>query len=88
MEEISQILKDIESNSAVSSAVLISGKPGSFIAGADITMISKFQTEDDGYKVSKDGHRILNAIAASKKPVVAAIHGSCLGGGLEVNFEF
>ncbi|XP_033207956.1 trifunctional enzyme subunit alpha, mitochondrial [Belonocnema kinseyi] len=84
MEEIAQVLRDIESNSAVSSAVLISGKPGSFIAGADITMISKFQTEDDGYKVSKDGHRILNAIAASKKPVVAAIQGSCLGGGLEV----
>ena len=86
MEEISQVLKVIEADSSVSSVVLISGKPGCFIAGADITMISKFKTEDDGYKVSKDGHRILNAIAESKKPVVAAIQGSCLGGGLEVDF--
>lgn len=84
MEEIISVLNDIENNAAVKSAVLISGKPGSFIAGADLTMLQKCQTEKDGYDISKTGQRILNNIAESKKPIVAAIQGGCLGGGLEV----
>ena len=84
MNEIAIILKSIETNSAVSSTVLISGKPGCFIAGADITMIQNFKTAEDGYNVSLEGQKILNIIEQSQKPIVAAIQGSCLGGGLEV----
>ncbi|KAK2584443.1 hypothetical protein KPH14_006823 [Odynerus spinipes] len=84
MEEIVDIMKGIENNSLVKSAVLISGKPGNFIAGADLTMLQKCKTEEDGYDISKTGQQILNKIAESKKPIVAAIQGSCLGGGLEV----
>ncbi|XP_001605350.2 trifunctional enzyme subunit alpha, mitochondrial [Nasonia vitripennis] len=84
MQEISTILRDVESNPAVRSAVLISGKPNCFIAGADISMLQKVKDEQTLYKISKDGHEILNKIAESKKPIVAAIQGSCLGGGLEV----
>ncbi|KAF7404835.1 hypothetical protein V1477_003478 [Vespula maculifrons] len=84
MEEITAVLKDIKDNSSVKSAVLISGKPGSFIAGADLTMLQKCLTEEDGYNISKSGQQILNNIAESKKPIVAAIQGGCLGGGLEV----
>lgn len=39
MEEVVEALKNIQSNPAVSAAVVISGKPGCFIAGADISMI-------------------------------------------------
>lgn len=42
MNEVIEALKDIQSNSAVTSAVVISGKPGCFIAGADISMIERF----------------------------------------------
>lgn len=84
MNEIAPILQEIEQNSAVSSAVLISGKPGCFIAGADITMIQKCKVPNDGYELTKEGQKILNKIATSTKPIVAAIQGSCLGGGLEV----
>ncbi|KAL2716059.1 hypothetical protein V1478_013735 [Vespula squamosa] len=84
MEEITTVLKDIKDNSAIKSAVLISGKPGSFIAGADLTMLQKCLTEEDGYRISKSGQQILNDIAESKKPIVAAIQGGCFGGGLEV----
>ncbi|XP_015604773.1 trifunctional enzyme subunit alpha, mitochondrial [Cephus cinctus] len=84
MNEIVQVLKDIEANPAVNSAVLISGKPGAFIAGADITMIQDVKNQDTGYQISKNGQNILNTIAGSKKPIIAAIQGSCLGGGLEV----
>lgn len=85
MDEFEQVLKEIENNAAVNSAVLISGKPGCFIAGADITMLQKLKDEQTIYNVSKEGQRILAKIEASKKPIVAAIQGSCLGGGLEVN---
>ncbi|CAK9799130.1 Trifunctional enzyme subunit alpha, mitochondrial [Anthophora quadrimaculata] len=84
MNEIASVLNTVEQNAAVNSVVLISGKPGCFIAGADITMIKDFKTPQDGYKVSSAGQKILDTIEKSQKPIVAAIQGSCLGGGLEV----
>ncbi|KAK1116836.1 hypothetical protein K0M31_018000 [Melipona bicolor] len=84
MDEIVDVLKNIEHNSTVNSVVLISGKPGCFIAGADITMVQSFKTPEDGYKISSSGQKILETIEKSQKPIVAAIQGSCLGGGLEV----
>lgn len=84
MDEIVDVLNTVQHNSAVNSVVLISGKPGCFIAGADITMIQRFKTSEDGYKISSDGQKVLETIEKSQKPVVAAIQGSCLGGGLEV----
>ncbi|ODN04728.1 Trifunctional enzyme subunit alpha, mitochondrial [Orchesella cincta] len=84
MEEVIQALKDIQSNSAVEAAVVISAKPGCFIAGADISMLEKCKTVEEASSKSRDGQRVLADIEASRKPVVAAIYGSCLGGGLEV----
>ncbi|KAL0101610.1 hypothetical protein PUN28_019028 [Cardiocondyla obscurior] len=84
MGEIEGVLNEIESNPLVNSAVLISGKPDNFIVGADITMLQALPDAEAGYRLAKDGHRVLDLIANSSKPIVAAIHGSCLGGGLEV----
>lgn len=84
MDEVVHLLKDIETNSAVKSVVFMSGKPGNFIAGADVTMLQKVKNEQEAYEISKSCHKILDTIAGSRKPVVAAIQGTCLGGGLEV----
>lgn len=84
MYEIDDVLKNIEQNSAVNSIIFISGKPGCFIAGADINMIRSFKTPEDGYKVAFEAQKIFEKIEKSKKPIVAAIQGSCLGGGLEL----
>jgi Enoyl-CoA hydratase/isomerase len=88
MIEVDGLLQKIENDPSVQAAVLISGKPGCFIAGADIKMLSKCKTVEDGTNVSKNGQRILARMENSKKPVVAAIMGSCLGGGLEVRILF
>ncbi|XP_050461268.1 trifunctional enzyme subunit alpha, mitochondrial [Cataglyphis hispanica] len=84
MTEVENLLTEVQSNSLVNSAVLISGKESNFIAGADIPMLQAIPDAESGYQLMKEGHRIMDLIANSKKPIVAAIHGSCLGGGLEV----
>ncbi|XP_070149188.1 trifunctional enzyme subunit alpha, mitochondrial isoform X2 [Polyergus mexicanus] len=84
MTEVESLLAEVQSNTLVNSAVLISGKENNFIAGADIPMLQAIPDAESGYRLIKEGHRIMDLIANSKKPIVAAIHGSCLGGGLEV----
>ncbi|CAB3383376.1 Hypothetical predicted protein [Cloeon dipterum] len=84
MSEVQGVLQKIENDPSVQAAVLISGKPGCFIAGADIKMLEKCKTVEEATTISKNGQRILAQVENSKKPVVAAIMGSCLGGGLEV----
>jgi enoyl-CoA hydratase/long-chain 3-hydroxyacyl-CoA dehydrogenase len=72
-----------ERNPAVEGIVLLSGK-ADFIAGADIAMLQACTSAAQVEQLSRDMHRQLDRIEQSKKPVVAAIHGACLGGGLEV----
>jgi 3-hydroxyacyl-CoA dehydrogenase/enoyl-CoA hydratase/3-hydroxybutyryl-CoA epimerase len=68
----------------IKAAVLVSGKPDTFIAGADIEMLKGVKTASQGTELCRGGHRAILKLVDSEKPVVAAIHGACLGGGLEV----
>ncbi len=74
----------IEQDPSIVGAVLASGKPDSWIAGADIDELQHVATAADGEELSRSGQRLLNRLAALSKPFVAAIHGAALGGGLEV----
>ena len=73
----------VEKNDAVKGVVLISGK-ADFIAGADITMLQSCTTAQQVEDLSRNMQSQLARIESSKKPVVAAIDGVALGGGLEV----
>lgn len=84
-EEVKVVLQDVLSNGAVSSAVLMSSKPGCFIAGADITMLDKCKSAEEGARLSREAQELVQKLEDSPKPIVAAIMGSCLGGGLEVS---
>lgn len=84
VEEFQELLNGIESDPGVSSTVLISGKPDMFIAGADINMLAACKTKEEVMGLSKSAQDILARVEQSSKPYVAAIQGSCLGGGLEV----
>ena len=67
-------------------AVFISNKPDNFIAGADISMLTaskKAGREADLEAACLRGHEMFNKFRSSGVPLVAAIHGACLGGGLE-----
>ncbi len=81
--EFDAMMTRIEGNSAVKAAVLISGKPDVFIAGADIDAFLDFKSASDAEDASAAGHRILARVERSRVRIVAAIHGACLGAGLE-----
>ncbi|XP_074847619.1 trifunctional enzyme subunit alpha, mitochondrial [Carettochelys insculpta] len=81
--EFTEIMNEVWANEAVKSAVLISAKPGCFIAGADINMIESCKTAQEVTQLSQEGQKMFERLEKSPKPIVAAISGSCLGGGLE-----
>ncbi len=73
----------IETDPEIKAVVLASGKKDSFIAGADVKMLEQVQTQEDGERMSLEGHKAMDRMESCPKPVVAAIHGVAFGGGLE-----
>jgi 3-hydroxyacyl-CoA dehydrogenase/enoyl-CoA hydratase/3-hydroxybutyryl-CoA epimerase len=81
--EFDALLTRLESRDDVRGVVLRSGKPDNFIAGADIKDFTAIRTALEAEALSREGQALLGRLASLRVPVVAAIHGACLGGGLE-----
>ena len=79
-----QMLAEVERDRTVYAVVITSGKPDIFIAGADIEQFLDFRTEEDAANASRFGQRLLDRLERARVPVVAAVHGACMGGGLEL----
>ena len=84
MDDFAATMRDLRSDAAVRALVFISAKKDNFVAGADINAFVAAKTEDEFRRMSREGQQMLDAVAAFDKPVIAAINGSCLGGGLEL----
>ncbi len=82
--EITEILAEIKADSSIKGLVVTSGKADSFVAGADITMLAACKSEADAKALSQQGHVVFSELEGLSIPVVAAINGACLGGGLEL----
>jgi 3-hydroxyacyl-CoA dehydrogenase/enoyl-CoA hydratase/3-hydroxybutyryl-CoA epimerase len=83
-DEFVATLAALQEDPSVRAIVIISGKPENFVAGADIEEFVALRTSEEATRLSRDGQIMIERVAASPKPVVAAIHGACLGGGLEL----
>ncbi|MEO8335022.1 MAG: fatty acid oxidation complex subunit alpha FadJ [bacterium] len=81
--EFSEIFATIVADTTVRAIVLISGKGDTWLAGADIDEFLTLETAADAEALSRSGQALLASLESLELPVVAAIHGACLGGGLE-----
>ena len=83
-EEVSDMLKEIRQDQTIKGIVLISGKADSFVAGADVHMLANCTSAAEATTLSRQGQIIFDQLENLSIPVVAAVHGACLGGGLEL----
>lgn len=82
--ELSEAMKAAEKDRNVRAIILTGSGEKAFVAGADISEFAHFSKED-GEKLSAEGHKILfDLIAHLGTPVIAAVNGFALGGGLEL----
>jgi 3-hydroxyacyl-CoA dehydrogenase / enoyl-CoA hydratase / 3-hydroxybutyryl-CoA epimerase len=82
--ELAGLVDEVERDASVKAVVFKSGKPDVFIVGADVFELDRLETEQQALEFIERAHKMLDRLANFKLPVVAAIHGPCLGGGLEV----
>jgi len=64
--------------------VVLTGAGKFFVSGADIKEIAQYSNKEDGERLSLLGQKVFTRIEEMKKPVIAAINGACLGGGMEL----
>jgi 3-hydroxyacyl-CoA dehydrogenase/enoyl-CoA hydratase/3-hydroxybutyryl-CoA epimerase len=64
--------------------VIYSGKPDGFVAGADLEELLRLSDKEAVLEMLQRGHDLVERLSGLPFPTVAAIHGACLGGGLEL----
>ncbi|MGD6841098.1 enoyl-CoA hydratase [Bacillus infantis] len=83
LKELSGVLDEIEETHEVR-VVLIRGEGRFFSAGADIKEFTEVESSGDFSKLGKFGQDLFERMESFPKPIIAAIHGAALGGGLEL----
>lgn len=83
LKELSAVLDEIEGNQEIK-VVLIHGEGRFFSAGADIKEFTTIKTGEDFAKLAEYGQDLFERMEYYPKPIIAAIHGAALGGGLEL----
>ena len=81
--EIGKAFADVAATPAIRAVIVTGGGEKSFVAGADITEFSAL-TPETARAYSRLGHGVLDQIGALDVPVIAAVNGFALGGGLEL----
>lgn len=84
IEELHEVFVDAENNKDVRALIITGSGQKAFVAGADIAEFANYSISE-GRQLSAIGHfKIFNFIENYSKPVIAAINGFALGGGLEL----
>ncbi|EGL84116.1 Enoyl-CoA hydratase/isomerase [Caldalkalibacillus thermarum TA2.A1] len=83
LQELDRVLTEIEQDSSLK-VVVVHGEGRFFAAGADIKGFTAISSAEEAERLAREGQQIFNRMEAFPKPVIAAIHGAALGGGLEL----
>ncbi|MFB7158471.1 enoyl-CoA hydratase [Lysinibacillus sp. NPDC056232] len=81
--EVNSVLDEVEHDDAVRVLVL-HGEGRFFSAGADIKEFTEVDSGDEFSKLANNGQQVFERVESFSKPIIAAIHGAALGGGLEL----
>ncbi|MGD6967629.1 enoyl-CoA hydratase [Rossellomorea vietnamensis] len=81
--ELDELMDELEKNEEAR-VILLHGEGRFFSAGADIKEFTKVESGEDFSKLSKRGQALFERMENFPKPIIAAIHGAALGGGLEL----
>lgn len=83
LQELDKMLDELHANADVK-VIILTGAGKMFASGADIEEISKLTSKDMAKEMSSFGQKVFLKLESGPKPVIAAINGFCLGGGLEL----
>jgi enoyl-CoA hydratase len=83
IQEVNELLTAVEQDDTVR-AIVLHGEGRFFSAGADIKEFTAVDTGDEFAKLATNGQEVFERLETFSKPVIAAIHGAALGGGLEL----
>nr|MDQ6924965.1 enoyl-CoA hydratase-related protein [Candidatus Eremiobacteraeota bacterium] len=78
------LLDRLDRDVTIRACVLRSGKSDTWVAGADIEQFAMLRNATDAEALSWEGQAMADRVERCRVPIVAAIHGACLGGGLEL----
>ncbi|MDD1502083.1 MULTISPECIES: enoyl-CoA hydratase [Lysinibacillus] len=81
--EVNAVLDEVENDDTVRVLVL-HGEGRFFSAGADIKEFTEVGSGDEFSKLANNGQQVFERVESFSKPIIAAIHGAALGGGLEL----
>ena len=81
---LTRVCEEVDADDAIRVLVLRGAGGRAFVAGTDISQFPAFSGPDDGIAYERDGDRRLARLEAVRKPVIAAIQGFAVGGGLRI----
>lgn len=87
LQRLDTLLGEIEEGLGaghVRALIVRSGKPATFIAGADVDEIADVVDPAEGARLAREGQRIFRRLELLRVPAIAAVDGMCLGGGTEL----
>jgi enoyl-CoA hydratase len=84
LAELHVALSDAFNNPEVGGIILTGAGPKAFVAGADISEFADLNTDEGRIFAQEGHHKVFDRMHASEKPIIAAINGFALGGGLEL----
>lgn len=86
LQELSALVDQLEQRTDLNGLLLRSGKPGQFIAGADLNELGALATatREQVLEAVGAGHQLFSRISRLPFPTVALVDGNCMGGGTEL----